>query len=455
MAPAKGGKKQQRSNKGYSAEQRAAYYKKMAARLQANYRKPYKYPGVGRKVGQFAGGAIGTAFGNPAIGSAIGGAVGQGAHSLMKAVTGFGDYQVTANSLVYNRDAVPEFSVSDRVTHVRHKEFVGDVRGSTAFAIQSYAINPANAMLFPWLSGISDNYEQWVCQGMIFEFKTTSATAVSSTNTALGTVILATQYNSLAPQFTNKIQMENYEYAQSVVPCDSAMHAIECDPKQTAGQGLFYVDNDGYSARADPRLYNIGTFNIATTGMQAVSTVGELWVTYDICFLKPKLQGNVSIGDHWVLDVSALTTGSPFGPVPALSTSSTSYNTVGTAQAATALKTSPWSGVSNNQAIFINPNFIGQLVFIYSIIAVAGVAYQDPLPTLFGNLTLNSSFFNVTQKSYAAAGNTQIQISFCVNCAGGVNGVIYPYITLSTGSFPAAPTAANLVIMSIPSNVNN
>ena len=95
--------------------------------------------------------------------------------------------------------------------------------------------------------------------------------------------------------------MENYEFAQSSVPSSSVMHPIECDPSQTAGQGLFYVDNDGYSSSADPRLYNVGKFNIATVGMQAAATIGELWVTYKICFLKPKLQGSATVADHGIL----------------------------------------------------------------------------------------------------------------------------------------------------------
>jgi len=467
--------------KRYTAAQKAAYYAKLRGgkargnsygrqkivsgsgdymvRFKNNYKKPYRYPGVGARWGANAGSAIGNLI-SPGIGGSVGGYLGRGAgklaHAAIKTVTGFGDYNVSQNSLVFNRDAVPEFSNNERCTHIKHKEFVGDIRSSVGFDLSQYEINPANPMLFPWLSGIAANFEQWVCQGMIFQFKTTSATAVASTNTALGTIIMATQYNSLAPPFTNKVQMENYEFCQSGVPCESIMHPIECDPKQTMCNGMFYVNNDGYNAQADPRLYNIGTFNIASVGAQAASTCGELWVTYDICFLKPKLTGNAIVGDHWNLVANTVTSAAPFGINPSLSTSSTSYTNSGSEEAVTALITSPWSGVTNNGYIFINPNYVGNLMFTYYLNFAAGMSYTDPLVTLFGNLTLNSSFINTQQKVYSAAGNTQLQLSFCVACAGGSNGVIFPYITFSAASLPyGLSTIAGLTIQSTPASLTN
>jgi hypothetical protein len=60
-----------------------------------------------------AGGAIGNMIA-PGIGGAVGSVVGQDAHALVKGIIGFGDYQVTKNSLVYNRDAAPEFSNNNK-----------------------------------------------------------------------------------------------------------------------------------------------------------------------------------------------------------------------------------------------------------------------------------------------------------------------------------------------------
>jgi len=83
--------------------------------------------------------------------------------------------------------------------------------------------------------------------------------------------------------------MENYEFSQACVPFESALHPIECDPKQTQCNGIFNV-RIPIAIPGDLRLYDIGRFSIATQGMQAANiNIGELWVTYKVCLLKPRL----------------------------------------------------------------------------------------------------------------------------------------------------------------------
>lgn len=455
-----------KGKKVYSDAEKVAYYKKLAVKGAkkgyANYKKPYRYPGAGRAAGGIIGTALGGLAGNPAAGGMIGSAVGHGAHALMKTVTGYGDYTVSKNSLVYNRDAVPEFSGNARCTIVSHREFVGDVVGSTNFNINTYTINPANSALFPWLSGIAENYEEYVLQGLLFEFKTTCGNSVGSTNTALGTVVMATQYNSLAQPFINKQQMENYEFCQSIVPSDSALHAVECDPKLTANQGLFYVQNSNASSlNADPRMYNIGKFSIATIGMQAANTVGELWVTYKICLLKPRLGANIAGADHYNIDFDNAAPGNPFGNTSSLSTSSFSYSVANTTQALTALKVSPWSQapLSNPTAIYINPNYVGDLLFVYQ--AHGGPAINAaPALAAFGNtiiksLPATSAGFATYSMTQAVGSGGDMVLIFVIQCNGGVSGSTYPYVTLSGGSWASDFTAFNLAVYSIPNNLIN
>lgn len=58
-------------------------------------------------------------------------------------------------------------------------------------------------------------------EGMYLEYRTMSADALNSTNTALGQVIMSAQYNAGNPDFTNKQEMENYEGGVSVKPSQS------------------------------------------------------------------------------------------------------------------------------------------------------------------------------------------------------------------------------------------
>lgn len=115
---------------------------------------------------------------------------------------------------------------------IRHREFIQDVSSSTSFVNQLFSINAGLASTFPWLSQIAPNFEQYKFHGLIFEFRSTSANALNSTNTALGTVILGTDYNTAAAAFTSKQQMENNEWTCSTKPSLSVIHPIECAPSQ-------------------------------------------------------------------------------------------------------------------------------------------------------------------------------------------------------------------------------
>lgn len=222
------------------------------------------------------------------LGSKVGSFVGRAANNWFGSILGSGAYRVNSNSLMTGNG--PPIFAGKTGTRLRHREFIADISGSTTFNLSSYFLNPGLDATFPWLSNIAYNFEQYRFHGLIFEFRTTSATAVSSTNTALGTVIMATDYDDLDAVFSNKQQMEAYEFSVSTVPCANAIHPIECSPRETPLPKL-WVRTGSYSSYStvDPRLYDMGRFQVATTGMQAAATIGELWVSYDVEFFKPKL----------------------------------------------------------------------------------------------------------------------------------------------------------------------
>ena len=221
-----------------------------------------------------------------------------------KYLTGFGDYAMPAilpqkNTLM---DAITAngppalYSTTARSLVVRHREFIGDVitGPDSGFNITNFSINPGLYETFPWMSTIAQNFEQYRVNGMVFEFKSTSADALNSTNTALGTVIMATEYNSDSPAFTTKQQMENHEFANSAKQSCSILHPIECARNLTTISELYTRTGDVPSGQ-DLRLYDLGRFGIATVGQQGANVnIGELWVTYEIELLKPQLPDGVN-----------------------------------------------------------------------------------------------------------------------------------------------------------------
>lgn len=201
------------------------------------------------------------------------------------------DYRVMGNTLMSRGPPVFQRGQGGTTT-IAHREYLGDVTGSTAFTLAAYNINPGLYDSFPWLSALATNYESYQVLGMIFEFKSTSGNAVSSANTALGTVIMATDYDTYDGNFTSKQAMEAYQYACSGSPTRDLLHPIECKSSRNPLGNLYIRSGAPYG---DDRLYDLGRFQIATVGMQGSYTVGELWVTYHIKLFKPRIAGSLGV----------------------------------------------------------------------------------------------------------------------------------------------------------------
>lgn len=233
-------------------------------------------------------------------GRALGSLVGQGdlgalAGEQLSKLFGFGDYttRLKGNSLIAGvaGNAVPKFQGDGkRGVRLTEREFIGNILsgplsgGSSIFENRTYVINPKNPDTFPWLSRIAGLFDQWEPHGIVFEFHTTSS-AYNGTSQALGAVIMATDYDVDDAPYANKQIMENADYACSTVPSTNLLHGVECDPSERP-MSVMYTD----SRPSNLKFSDLGNFQIATQGMStADTTLGELWVSYDITFYKKQL----------------------------------------------------------------------------------------------------------------------------------------------------------------------
>lgn len=296
------------------------------AESKKNYKISKQIAGAGAELGGYAGQALGAlaggAIGGPmgsAIGSALGGVAGYGLSKIM----GFGEYKVERNIFMEGRLPQMMNMPTGGGTVIRFQEYLSDIyttadiSNPSQFDIQSFLINPANSRTFPWLSQVAANYEQYFIEGLVFEFRSTSADALNSTNTALGSVMMATQYDVADAVFRSKAEMLNYEYSNSLKPSDNCLHMVECEPSQSVLAGLYTLEGAA-PAGTDSRLYHLGRFSIATVGFQAANVnIGELHVTYQIRLLKPKLFSELGLANDWALltatGASAYTNASPLG----------------------------------------------------------------------------------------------------------------------------------------------
>lgn len=306
----------ERAMKKVKLSGRGAYHKKRHVASGGAVRGRGFYKGFGSDIGKLLGGAVGGLVGHRDMGAKVGSWLGgKGAE-----MTGFGAYKVAHNSLVAQVPTIAN-PRKEGATQVRHREYIGQVMSSQDFKVQyALPINAAQPQTFPWLSQIAQNYTQYEVNGALFEFVSTSGDATGS-NTALGTVVMATNYDSVLPAFNNKQQMLNQEFSTDAKPSINCIHPIECASNQTTIP-LLYTRTGAVPANTDQRLYDLGVFYLATQGNQLDGegnpiSLGELWITYDVLLYKPLLGG--AVGGSPSIDVAHFTLTNPApGPTGAI-----------------------------------------------------------------------------------------------------------------------------------------
>lgn len=367
------------------------------------------------------GGSVGGALFGP-IGRSVGKWLGSGVGTIF----GSGSYALPEYNVLMNQNQIPKFSTSGNAHVVSHREFIGDVTGTTGFSVTNYAINPGNPVLFPWLSQMAAGYEQYRIHGLIFEFRSTSSD-YNTSNPSLGAVVLATQYDTLDPAFTSKQQMENYEFAVSGKPSLSIIHGVECDPRQEVIAERYVsppILGWNAPAGADARFYNLGNLAVATAGMSSSYVVGELWCSYVVELIKPKISGTIGLTTYSQhLYSTGCTAAQPVG-TPSFASGNMSGSGVGS--------NFGFYGVTGLQAL-ITLNWYG-----------GATASLNAPPVTLSGCTLVPYYLNDTASSIQAgnAGTTvALTLTFVVRCTG--NGAVN--ITLGSGG-TVLPSSATLDI---------
>lgn len=357
------------------------------------------------------------------------------ASSMLGKWLGMGTYKVEKNSLLSDEisSQVPFMHSSVDGVRIRHREYIGDVKSSVGFVNTVFDVNPGLAETFPWLSSIAQNFEQYRFDGLIFEFKTTSADALNSTNTALGVVVLAAEYNSAAPTYTNKQQMENSMWAVSTKPSQSIICPIECDPKKNT-IGNLYTRFEAPQSGEDIRLFDLCNIQVGTVGSQAAAVIGELWVSYDVVLLKPQMPSGLALNSKTAvfnIDVKA----NPVGPDDYFGNSRKGFDNIG-------IK------FTTNNTINFPIGTEGNWLIYYTVSGSVAVnptlsftPYTNSLP-----LTL---FLNKGNAVSSNAGLGSSNISTNMIALTVVDPSQLFSVTLASGAFPTTQTSCTLVIQQI------
>lgn len=176
------------------------------------------------------------------------------------------------------RNVQPQMNARGGQFVIRHREFLGDVLGSTGYSVESYPINPALEVTFPWGAGIAQNYEQYQIRSLRFCYETQAPT------TDPGTVMLAIDYDPAdAPPIDKPTFMSMAGAVRGPV-----WNRFECSAMKEYRQfDKLYTRTTGLAANQDVKTYDYGVLNVAVQG-SALDTVGELYVEYEIALLTPQ-----------------------------------------------------------------------------------------------------------------------------------------------------------------------
>jgi hypothetical protein len=368
------------------------------------------------------------------------------AGKLMSTITGFGDYKVNRNTVIAG-NSVPSFRQGGDGVRVCHREFLFDVVGTVAFNLNAYFINPGLPGTFPWLSLIAQNFEEYEMDGLVFEYRPSSGSAVSSTSSALGVVILATDYDALNSNFASKQAMESYEYSTSTVPFTGAMHAVECARNKNVLENL-YTRTTVVPSGADQRMYDMGKFQIATQGMQSSYTVGELWVSYDVRFRKPRLLNSpLMFYNHFhESPLGTATATLQWGTAGAVATPLSNLNTVfPSGSGATSVIT--FSAVGSYHIITI---FQGSITGVPALITGGNITtgapwYLDNAVSVFSIVTGGFAAYLASINVTAPGSGVANQVTFFPSLTGFTDGKIDMFVYPAQNSSLYLPPPSEIV----------
>lgn len=432
---------------GYTQAEKLAYYKKLAGKRYGG-RGAYSAPNsaaVGASIGRGIG-SIGSfipgvgAIAGPVLGL-LGEKVGGYLANKLGTYMGWGDYRVNRNSLTIPEGNSPAaMHNSGQTTRVCHREYICDIVTSNSagqFKIESFPLQPGDPSTFPWVAELAQKFQKYRFLGAIVEFKSMSGDAITGTNTALGEVIISTNYNNADPNFINRSQMENTQYCSSAKPSVSFVHIIECDPKLQA-QEMLYV-----SPTATPEVgltvneINWCNVQVATVGMQGTAVkVGSLYVTYELELVQPI---ELSLARGPAGDWFSGTGGSiiaPFGTAPLINLA----NSI---------------GGSISPTTYVFPDKLAEGLFLVTYNCTGGGAtIITPDIGVSGNVVLRDILGEYTTNEVHAPQDgvlavTQYIIMFVVEVTGRPNFPGENYFGFAGGAIPPAQTASNLMVNSI------
>jgi len=237
---------------------------------------------------------------------------GSGAYSMPAVNSLFTSYDGRRTSVSAAKDE------TERITVCR-REYLAPIiapPATTSFNVNRWQINPGLPTSFAWLSQIACNYDEYTLKQLVYQYKPVISQA--SLTGAMGSVLLAVDYNPGAPNFASFREMAEYSGVLETRVCDEAIFGVECAFSKGAQGNAEYIRSGAVPAGQDIKTYDLGSLQIATSNVQSFlpgTLLGHVYIEYTVVLGKPKLC--VALGKNILFDqyrsTSAPVNTHPFG----------------------------------------------------------------------------------------------------------------------------------------------
>nr|AAT00607.2 coat protein [Cymbidium ringspot virus] len=177
------------------------------------------------------------------------------------------------------RGSRPKFIRSKGAVTISHRELVGQFNSSSGLVVNGgitgnlYRINPANAVLFPWLQTLASNFDQYVFNNLRLQYVPMCAT------TETGRVAIYFDKDSQDLEPVDRVELANMRHLTETAPWCEASLQVPVDRVKR-----FMNDN----STVDPKLIDLGQVGLATYGGPGTGVVGDLFIHYTVTFYEPQ-----------------------------------------------------------------------------------------------------------------------------------------------------------------------
>ena len=206
-------------------------------------------------------------------------------------------------------------------TIISHCEYFFDLGRNTTVvyptsgaALLNTHVNPANPVMFPWLSSIAPNYESYRFESLEVEYQPQCGSATD------GVVMMAIDYDPSDAPAISKTQLMSYESSVKGAAWQNFSHVSK---KPNLAKQKEYYPEYSVNPSTSPsvlRQNNVGTLEAVAIGQggDAPTVIGELFVHYVIRLKTPQIPTgyNARALSIHISNSSDLTVGSLAGNFP-------------------------------------------------------------------------------------------------------------------------------------------